>query len=320
MIYISISSGKSDHAQFGTAMSTTNKPFVSCLKAWLLLTLWIGSLYILATPSAMALTINRQHIPPGEPFEYDDLQVQAGPAPTTTIGDGNLIQIFHAAADSWEQAIKDNHTVTIQFGWSPLPLGGGVHYVRSQSEPPNRVTEAVIYFDNNGSTLWFLDATPEEHSEYPTLIECYTETKKGRVNSGRVLTGDIGSSQALDLLTIATHEIGHALGFSTWNNQWVSKNAFNGIHLTSPRPYSGFVIPIDASGHLRLHGALMDPSLVPGQRKLISVIDVLVMAEMGEFSNLSLNPGKYKTVTSREDTGQTTMHCPPHSSLPHHHR
>ena len=70
----------------------------------------------------MALTIIRQHIPPGEPFEFDGLQVKAGPAPSNTIGEGNLVEVFHAAADSWEQAIKDDHTVTIQFGWSPLPL------------------------------------------------------------------------------------------------------------------------------------------------------------------------------------------------------
>ena len=300
-------------------MFTTQKPSVSFLQVWLLLALLIGGECTLATPSAMALTIIRKPIPPGEPFKFDGLQIKAGPAPTTIIGDGNLIQIFHAAADSWEQAIKDDHAVTIQFGWSPLPVGGGAHYVRSQSGPPNRVTEAIVYFDNNGSTLWFLDATPLEHSEYPTLVECYTETKKGQVNSGRVLTGDIGSSQALDLLTIAKHEIGHALGFSTWNNQWVSKDAVQGIRLTSPRPYSEFVIPIDANGHLRLHGALMDPSLLPGQRKLISVIDVLAIAELGEFSDLNLNPDEHKSVTPREGTGQTETRCPPHSSIPHHH-
>jgi hypothetical protein len=190
----------------------------------------------------MALTIIRQHIPPGEPFEFDGLHIKAGLAPNNSIGEGSLIKVFHAAADMWEQAIKDDHTVTIQFGWSPLPLGGGVHYVRSQSGPPNRVTEAIIYFDNNGSTMWLLDSTPYKHSEYSTLVECYTDTKEGRVNSGRVLSGAIGSPRALDLLTIAKHEIGHALGLSTWNTQWISKNAAKGIRLTSPRPYSGFVI------------------------------------------------------------------------------
>ena len=67
----------------------------------------------------MALTIIRQHIPSGQSFEFDGLQVTAGSAPTNTIGEGNLSEVFQAAADSWEQAIQDDHTVTIQFGWSP---------------------------------------------------------------------------------------------------------------------------------------------------------------------------------------------------------
>jgi hypothetical protein len=70
----------------------------------------------------MALTIIRQYILSGESFELDGLQVKAGSAPTNTIGEGNLVEVFHAAADSWEPTIKDDHTVTIQFGWSPLPL------------------------------------------------------------------------------------------------------------------------------------------------------------------------------------------------------
>jgi len=292
-------------------MSASEKPSVLRLKVWLLLALWIGGACIIAPPSAMALTIIRQHIPPNESFKFDGLQVTAGHAPTNAFGEGDLVQIFNAAADIWEQAIKDDHTVTIQFGWSPLPLGGGIHNVLSQSGLPNRVTKAIVYFDNNGSTVWFLDSTPHKHSEYPTLVECYTDTNEGRVNSGRVLSGNIGSPRALDLLTIAKHEIGHALGFSTWNAQWIWKNAAQGIHLTSPRPFSEFIVPIDTEEHVRLHGALMDRSLLPGQRKLISVIDVLVIAEMGEFSNLNLNPDEDKTGNAHEDTDKTETSCLP---------
>ena len=60
---------------------------------------------------------------------------------------------------------------------------------------------------------------------------------------------------------------------------------------------------------------------MPDQRKLISVIDVLVIAEMGEFSDLNLNPEEYKTSNAHEDTSKTETSCLPrpmlrHSSLP----
>jgi hypothetical protein len=53
----------------------------------------------------------------------------------------------------------------------------------------------------------------------------------------------------------------------------------------------------------------MDRSLLPGQRKLISVIDLLVIAEMGEFSDLNLNPDKYETAAPPKNSGQPEMRC-----------
>ena len=259
------------------------------LNALVFLTLTIGILIGVAAQPAGALTIIRQYIPPGEPFEFDGLQVAAGKAPANTVGGGNLIEVFHAAADSWERVIRDNHTLTIQFGWSPIPIGGGVHNIRYQGGIPNRVMEAIVYFDNDGSTMWFLDPTPRKHSEFPTLVECYAGLGKGPINSGRVLSNGLQSGPTLDLLTIAKHEIGHALGLSTWNYQWVLKGAEKGIHLNAPRPFAGTVLPVDTKGHLRLHGALMDQSLLPGQRKLISMVDLLAISEMGEFTDLNFN-------------------------------
>src|SRR5262245_27325282 len=64
------------------------------------------------------LTIIRNYVEPGQPFVGGGI---AGPAPVTNItGSGNLVDIFNAAADWWEEAIQDDHTVTIDYGWSPL--------------------------------------------------------------------------------------------------------------------------------------------------------------------------------------------------------
>ncbi len=245
--------------------------------------------FALASTSVSALTIIREYIAPGAQFKSIGGQVTAGPAATTTVGGGNLVDLFNSAADTWERAIQDDHTVTIQFGWSPIPLGAGVHNVLHQGGVPNRVTEAMVYFDNDGSTKWFLDPTPLENSEYQTGTECFTFLRARRVNSGRIFSSGVRAARAVDLLTIAKHEIGHAIALSTWNALWVSKNADQGIHIHVPRPFPGATVPTDPQGHLAVAGTLMEGALVAGQRKLLSVVDVLVIAEMGEFSDLNLN-------------------------------
>lgn len=274
-------------------------------------TLAAGILVAVTIQPANALTIIREYIPPSETFKFDGLQASAGKAPTNTVGGGNLVDVFNAAADAWEQAIRDDHTITIQFGWSPIPVGNGVHNVRFQGGTPNRVMDAVVYFDNDGSTVWFLDPNPAEHSEFPTAVKCYTVLGKEQVNSGIVLSDDVDSPQALDLLTIAKHEIGHALGLSPWNDLWATKYTGEGITMNTPRPFLGSVIPIDAEGHIRLHGALMNRFLLPGQRTLISAVDILAIAEMGEFTDLNLNPEHYQNTASELGNRGSHFSCSP---------
>ncbi|UCE64357.1 MAG: hypothetical protein JSU59_04235, partial [Nitrospirota bacterium] len=294
---------------FGCLMSVKPKQNIPRLIAVIFISLVAWIIFSTAMPSVNALTIIRKYIPPGEQFEFDGIRVTAGHAPKNTVGAGNLVEVFDAAADSWERAIKDEHTVTIQFGWSPIPVGNGVHNVRFQTGIPNRVTEAIVYVDNDGSTRWFLDPTPQEHSEYQTVIECFVALGGGPVNSGYVLSGHSASAQALDLLTIAKHEIGHSIALSTWNYLWVTKQADRGILVNPPRPFSGSLIPVNSGGHLRLLGALMDSSLLPGQRKHISVVDVLAIAEVGEFIDLNLDPETNPIANSDLDKEKARPGC-----------
>lgn len=290
-------------------MSENPKPSISRLNVAIFVALVVWIIFSAATPSVTAMTIIGKYIPPGEQFEFDGIPVTAGQGPQKAVGAGNLVEIFNAAAESWERAVGDDHVVTIQFGWSPIPVGHGVHNVRFQSGTPNRVTEAIVYFDNDGSTRWFLDPTPREHSEYPTLIECSADLGGGRVNSGYALSGPSSSTQALDLLTIAKHEIGHSISLSPWNYMWVTKHANRGIHVKSPRPFPGTLIPVNSGGHLRLLGALMDASLFPGQRKLISVVDVLAVAEVGEFIDLNIDREDTPTANSDMDKEKDRPGC-----------
>ena len=47
-------------------------------------------------------------------------RIPGGKPQATAIGGGNLEDIFNAAADHWEHAIRDEHTVLLHFGWSPV--------------------------------------------------------------------------------------------------------------------------------------------------------------------------------------------------------
>ncbi len=275
----------------------------------ILVALMTGVLSAVATSPVSALTIIRKYVAPGEPFESVGGLVTAGQAPTNIVGGGNLVDIFNAAADAWERTIRDDHAVTIQFGWSPIPLGGGIHNVLFQGGVPNRVTEAIVYFDNDGSTVWFLDPTPHENSEYPTSIECFMSFGATRLNSGRILSNGGEAAEALDVLTIATHEIGHSIGLSPWNVLWASKNVDQGIHVNAPRPFPGFMIPTNPDGHLTLDGSLMGRALLTGQRKLISVVDVLAIAEMGEYKELSLSPEELASSPPLASTAGTPSGC-----------
>ncbi len=71
-----------------------------------------------AAPAASGLTIERLFVEPGEEFPF--LATDAAEEPANAVGGGNLVKVFNRAARVWQQAIQDDHTVTLYFGWSPL--------------------------------------------------------------------------------------------------------------------------------------------------------------------------------------------------------
>ncbi|NEQ11477.1 MAG: PEP-CTERM sorting domain-containing protein [Moorea sp. SIO4E2] len=264
-------------------------------------------------PKARAITIHRHFIEPGtdwntEDFNFSDVlsaqgssgdalsitpNFRAGAAPENAVGGGNLVDIFNAAAEWWERAILDDFDLTLNFGWAPL--GGGtlaVHSLVAQEGTPNRETEGTIRFDNDGSSLWFLDPTPDQNEEYQTFTETTTtQLGGGDINIGRVYTDPVGDAIGrFDLLSLAKHEIGHALGLSRANRSFRAENMDFDIDVQAPRPFPGTEIPTRNGAHLTLNTSLMFPFFVTGERKLQSGIDILANAEISEFNNINLNP------------------------------
>lgn len=256
---------------------------------------------LLTQSSALALTINRNFLPPGTPIPIPLPGLFTGEASENIAGGGNLVDIFNEAADLWERAIQDDHTIDIFFGWLNLQevdLGDaiGVGPTFESEFPPN---VSVIGFNNDSSVPWFLDSTPEENSEYQTFTETTQDLGAGEINIGRIFSEPTDDAiNRFDLFSLALHEIGHALGFLTSDLDFGIPGNPNltlpNLTITEPRPFSGTIIPTTpiGGGHIDIPTSLLFSQARRGQRELPSEVDILAIAEVNEFSQLELNPSQ----------------------------
>ena len=214
------------------------------------------------------------------------------PEPGIIAGGGNLPDIMQAAADAWEQVFddrKDNWDLTVEFGWTPLRNNlFGQEGMDEQGGNPVRITRSLILFNNDPILLgidgYFADPTPRDNSEYQRYSTFPQIIDKKKVNFGRVFSEATGDAvNRIDLLTIAMHEIGHALGLDTaYVGYQTRRDGGTFIVPTSPPKYKGVHIYLNA-GTQHLEGGdettLMTPSR-PGVRKLISVVDALALSRL----------------------------------------
>jgi hypothetical protein len=221
-----------------------------------------------------------------------------GAAPANAAGGGNLGGVFNAAARRWEAAYRDPFTIHLYFGWGRLG-DAGTHALAEQGGVPNRETSGTILFDSSGAVAFYLDPTPDADEEYLGYTEQYADLGGGRINVARVFRDPTGEARGrCDLLSVALHEIGHALGMCNANLTFVEASRHGSLSVPPGRPFSGSIIPLATNySGVTSH---FDPSTLPygavmqglcdNERRVLSALDILANAGVSGFSDLNLDP------------------------------
>lgn len=240
--------------------------------------------------------------------------------------------VIDQAASVWEDVFANSSsglswasggvlTQNISVGWanqsgSTLATGGTGWFGSGQW------TSGSLNWDQDGSSSFFVDATPGDNSEWQQFSSRSLSLGGVSVNVERV-SYDASSSLVRsnsDMLTVAIHEIGHALG---WLGSYPLYDAAdlgndNDIDITSG-PFNGADIPI-SGGHTNLsigspgndakgagrsdfpydpgagwfnnsnyNPTIMAPGLVTGVRYGLTEADILVVAEYLDFDMATVN-------------------------------
>ncbi|HYK92222.1 MAG TPA: hypothetical protein VE398_25895 [Acidobacteriota bacterium] len=220
-----------------------------------------------------------------------------GAPPAESAGAGNLVDIFNAAARIWEEAYQDEFTLKLYFGWAPLDSAGN-HSLVEQGGSPNRETVGIILFDNSGRVSFYLDPTPNQHEEYSRMTQESQDLGGGFINVARVFRNPVGEAAGhVDLLSVALHEIGHALGLCAANPNFIKESAHGFIDIAGRLPFAGTVIPLSAnySGitpHIDpvqvAYGSLM-AGISGDERRIPSSVEILANAQISGFQALNLD-------------------------------
>ncbi len=249
---------------------------------------------LLATGVAHALTIDTKFLSTGS--SIPTVGAVTGP-PSSALGGGDLESLVRAAADEWERLILDDHKFTLTFGWADTSLwsNAAVHIPGGSGGRPSRTIAGSIAFNSsaNNSLKMFLDPTPSMNEEFTFEHRKFTDLGSGPIEYSRQFVGFTPESKStIDLYTTALHEIGHALGLTSWETYLIE--TLDGDIDVTLAPFEGSSIPVHSS-HIELSESLLADRRMWGQRREITQTDLLAVCQINGFNQcqLELAPADY---------------------------
>ncbi|TWT99071.1 hypothetical protein Pla108_00040 [Botrimarina colliarenosi] len=242
------------------------------------------ALVVLAAAGAShALTITTNFASDGERIPSIGL---ATAAPTAVLGGGDLESIVRAAADAWEALIPDKHDFTLSFGWydTTLVSNAAYHVPGAAGGWPTRTLSGSVAFNSNlaNDLKMFVDPTPTVNEEFRYDHRTFLDLGAGPIEVSRQYVGTTEASRSsIDLYTTALHEIGHALGLTSWD--FYNQEASDGKIDVTLAPFAGTDIPIHST-HLDLPDSMLSKWRFWGQRREITQTDLLAVCQINGFS------------------------------------